>query len=313
MIRNRGTISARRRVVALATMALAVPLIAMAFASTASAEPKGIFKVFKDCPTEVPGNAICTFAQTTSGEFSIGTTKVPINKTITLQGGGVHTGGLNENEYFALPAKDGNTLSKTELNVPGGLTGLVNCEEIKGSGFFEKLERETCKAIFENKTTGVTATTELAATMSNPAILDLAAVALGSGTGLTLPVKVHLKNPLLGESCYIGSEAHPIQLHLTTGTTAPPPPNKPIKGSPGTFAEETEKGFEVIVAENNSLVDNAFAAPAAEGCGGFFSFLINPIVNSKLKLPSAAGNNTAILTGSLRVAENAAVLASEKF
>jgi hypothetical protein len=92
---------------------------------------------------------------TTSGEFSIGSTKVPINQTITLQGGAVSTGKLNE--YFLLPAKDGNSLSKTALNVPGGLAGIVNCEEIKGNWFFETLERNACKAIFENKTTGVTA------------------------------------------------------------------------------------------------------------------------------------------------------------
>jgi hypothetical protein len=299
---------ARRSFIAVAVMA---SLAVMAMASTAFAEPKGIFKVFKDCPVEVPGNALCSFAQTTSGEFSIGSTKVPINQTITLQGGAVSTGKLNE--YFLLPAKDGNSLSKTELNVPGGLSGIVNCEDIKGSGFFETLERNTCKAIFENKVTGVTATTELVANMSNPAILDLAKLALGTGTALTLPVRVHLKNPLLGEGCFIGSEAHPIQLHLTTGTTSPPEPNKPIKGSPGEFTEEEEKEFTVVVAKNNSLVDNAFSVPVSEGCGGFFSFLIGPIVNSKLGLPSAAGHNTAILTGSLRTASEEAVLASEKF
>lgn len=313
MIRNRGTLSIRRRLLVLATTALLVPLTALAIASPASAEPKGIFKIFNRCPVAVPGNALCTVASTTSGEFAIGSTKVPINQTITLQGGAVHTGGPNFNEYFALPATDGNTLSKTELNVPGGLTGLINCEEIKGSGFFEKLERETCKAIFENKTTGVTATTELVASMSNPAILDLANLGLEKGTALTLPVRVHLKNPLLGESCFIGSETSPIQLHLTTGTTAPPLPNKPIKGSAGELFEEEEKGQALLVAEHNSLVDNAFSVPKAEGCGGFFAFLINPIVNGKLKLPSAAGNNTAILTGTLRSAEEAAVLASEKF
>jgi hypothetical protein len=225
----------------------------------------------------------------------------------------VPTGGVNPNEYFLLPAKDGNSLSKTELNVPGGLLNIVNCEEIKGSGFFESLERATCKAIFENKTTGVTATTELVANSHNPAILDLAGLFAGEGTALTLPVRVHLKNPLLGEGCYIGSESSPIQLHLTTGTTAPPLPNKPIKGKPGKFGEEVEKGFGVTVVSENSLVDNAFSAPAAEGCGGFFSFLIDPIVNSKIGLPSAAGHNTAVLSGTLKSAETEAVLASEKF
>jgi hypothetical protein len=293
---------------------LATALFAsLAIASSATAEPKGIFKKYNDCPTEVPGNAICTFGVTTSGEFSIGSTKVPINKAITLQGGGIHTGGTNFNEYFLLPARDGNSLSKTELNVPGGLLNIVNCEEIKGSGFFEVIERASCKAIFENKTTGVTATTELVASATNPAILNLAALIEESGTAITLPVRVHLKNPLLGESCYIGSEAHPIQLHLTDGTTAPPPPNKPIKGKLGNPTSEVEKGFESVRITENSLVDNSFSAPASEGCGGFFSFLIGPIVNSKIGLPSPAGKNTAILSGELNTAEEEAVVASEKF
>jgi hypothetical protein len=282
-------------------------------ASSAMAAPKGIFAVFAQCPTSTPGNALCQFAQTTSGEFAIGSTKVPINKTITLQGGAVPTGSSNPNEYFLLPAKNGESLSKTELNVPGGLLDFVNCEEIKGNGLGEKLERGTCKAIFENKTTGVTATTELVATASNPAILNLAALFLEEGTALTLPVRVHLKNPLLGEGCYIGSESSPIQLHLTTGTTAPPPPNKPIKGNGGTFLEETEREQSLTVVTKNSLVDNAFSVPVASGCGGLFSFLIDPIVDSKLSLPSAAGKNTAILNGTLKTAETSAVIASEKF
>jgi hypothetical protein len=293
---------------------VAAALVALfAVVSSAAAEPKGIFKKYNDCPTEVPVNAICSFGVTTSGEFTIGSTKVPINKTITLQGGGIHTGGPNFNEYFLLPAKDGNSLSKTELNVPGGLLNVVNCEEIKGSGFFEVIERAACKAIFENKTTGVTATTELVANATNPAILNLTSLIEESGTAITLPVRVHLKNPLLGESCFIGSEAHPIQLHLTDGTTAPPLPNKPIKGKLGTPESEVEKGFESTVIRENTLVDNSFSAPASEGCGGFFSFLIGPIVNSKIGLPSAAGKNTAVLSGTLNTAEQEAVLASEKF
>jgi hypothetical protein len=296
------------------SLIIAAALIALfTLVSSASAEPKGIFKKYKDCPTEVPGNAICSYGETTSGEFVIGSTKVPINKTIILQGGGVHTGGSNFNEYFLLPAKDGNSLSKTELNVPGGLTNLVNCEEIKGNGLFEIIERGSCKAIFENGTTGVTATTELVANASNPAILNLTNMIEESGPAITLPVRVHLKNPLLGEGCFIGSEAHPIQLHLTDGTTSPPPPNTPIKGKLGTPESEIEKEYESTVIKGNTLVDNSFSAPASEGCGGFFSFLIGPIVNSKVGLPSAAGHNTAILNGTLNIAEEEAVIASEKF
>jgi hypothetical protein len=291
-----------------AGLLLLVPVLGLMFVSSASAAPKGIFKIFSDCPTTEPGVTICSFAETTSGEFAIGKTVVPINKPIVLQGGGIPTGNPeNENEYFLVPAKDGNSLSKTELNVPGGLLDLVNCEEIKGNGLLEKLERGTCKAIFENKTTGVTATTELVANAKNPAILNLPALTNAKETGITLPVRVHLKNPLLGNGCYVGSEASPIQLHLTTGTSGT------LKGKTGKEQTPEEKGWEFIRLAENSLVDNTFSAPVAEGCGELFSFLIDPIVDSKLGLPSKAGNNKAILNGTLNVATTEAVIASEGF
>lgn len=297
----------RRR--AVASIAVIASLTALICASSALAAPKGIFAKFSDCPASAPGVTLCQFAQTTSGEFSIGSTKVPINKTITLQGGGIPTGKLNE--YYLVPASDGNSLSKVELNVPGGLLDIINCEEIKGNGFFEWLERTSCKAIFENKTTGVTATTELVANTEDPAILNLGKLFAGEGTALTLPVRVHLKNPLLGNSCYVGSEASPILLHLTTGSTSPEPPNKSISGKRGTIEVEEEAAGEVDLLKENSLVDNAFSVPSAEGCGEFFSFLIDPIVDSKLSLPSKDGHNTAILNGTLWSAESEAVRASE--
>lgn len=284
-------------------------------ASSALATPKGIFSIFSDCPLSTPGVALCQYGQTTGGEFVLGTTKVPINQTITLQGGAIPTGNPeNEREYFLVPAADGNSLSKTELNVPGGLTGLVNCEEIKGGGIWEVIERGTCKGIFENPaTTGVTATTELVATAHNPPVLNLISLFFESGVALTLPVRVHLKNPLLGSSCYIGSEASPIQLHLTTGATSPNPPNKSIHGKGGFPTTLEEKEQSMLRLSNNSLVDNAFTAPVAEGCGGFFSFLIDPILDAKIKLPSPNGANTAILNGTLNTATAEAVRASEKF
>jgi hypothetical protein len=300
----------RTRALVIAAMALVVPTAALAAASPALAAPKGIFSVFAQCPTSTPGVVLCQYGQTTSGEFTLGKTTVPINKTITLQGGAISTGKINE--YYLVPAKNGESLSKTELNVPGGLTDLVNCEEIKGGGIIEILERASCKAIFENKTTGVTATTELVANEHNPAILNVGALFAGEGTAITLPVRVHLKNPLLGSSCYVGSESSPIELHLTTGKTSPEPPNKSISGKRGTITVEEEDGYEVDVLTNNSLVDNSFSAPVAEGCGGLLSFLIDPILDAKIGLPSKDGYNTAILSGTLKTAEAAGVVNSEK-
>jgi hypothetical protein len=279
----------RRFVVAVALMA---PLACVGVVSAASAAPPtGEFAVFAECPVTLATG--CIAAKTESGEFIVGNKTVPITNPITLQGG------FNENaanELVLVAAKGGNTLTKAPQNVPGGLSGLVNCTAIKGSGLLETLERNTCKGIFENGVTGVTATTELAGPASAVHI-NLGNLLGAEGTALTLPVKVHLENPLLGSACYVGSNAAPIVLTLTTGKTSPPPPNKSITGNPGTLAFNPEGT--IITVSKNSLVNNSFAAPTTNGCGGIFEFLIGPIINSALGVPAAAGHNTAILNGTL--------------
>ena len=139
--------------------------------------------------------------------------------------------------------------------------------------------------------------------------LSLLNTALGQGTALAMPVKVKLGNPFLGNNCYIGSNSQPIQLKLTTGTTSPPPPNQPITGDPGELVGYEEG--KILIDKENRLVDNSFAAPGANGCGGLFSFLVDPFVESIVGVPSPAGTNTAILEGSTYRSERAAVEASE--
>lgn len=287
------------------TASLVASLAALAVASPAMATPKGAFAVFADCPLATPGLNACLFATTESGEFTIGKKTVPIVNPQILQGG------LKENpagsgKVEVIAAKDGKTLPPAPQKVPGGLSGLVNCTEIKGSGLIEKAERATCEAIFENGLTGVTATVELAAP-ANQIGISLGAILTRAGTALSLPTKVHLENPLLGSSCYVGSNAAPIVIALTTGVTSPPPPNTPIEGKVGevVFSEG------ILKIKNNSLVNNSFAAPATNGCGGIFEFLIGPIINSQLGVPSAAGHNTAILTGTLQQASAEEVKAHE--
>ncbi len=292
-----------RRYGIIALVALAAPIATLGFASPALASvhhPKGAFAQFADCPLSNSATNTCLFAQTEKGEFIVGSQTVPIKNTITLQGG-LHETESGSLEFIA--AENGETLSKTPQSVPGGLAGLVKCYEI--SNFFERV---ACEIVFENGLTGVNATTELAAPASSIGV-NTNNLLSEEGTALSLPVKVHLENPLLGSSCYIGSNAKPVELPLTTGTTSPPAPNKPISGSKGNleFLEE----FKLLVIKENSLVNNSFAAPEAEGCGGLFSFLIDPLVDAKLGLPAAAGHNTAILKGTLKDANAAAVKASE--
>jgi hypothetical protein len=302
----------------MAVVAAMVPLTALASASPAMAEPKGIFKVFKECPTEIPGLAQCTYDQTTEGEFVIGNTKVPITgsgQTITLQGGNIKTGNPeNEAEYFALPAKNGESLSKTELNVPGGISDFIDCTKIT-----DPLLRAACKFFFEGKVLGVTATAELVANEHNPVIVNEFNATREEGTALTLPLRVHLKNPLLGNACYIGSEAHPLQLHLTTGATSltsPPKGWKSIHGALGEIRGESEKELSVLRLIGNTLVDNnTWSAPGAEGCGEFLGIkgVLDFVLDLKVGIPNNPGENTAILKGEQKLTEPSSVIASESF
>ncbi|HWY18344.1 MAG TPA: hypothetical protein VNY27_06495 [Solirubrobacteraceae bacterium] len=294
--------SARRRAL---VVALAV-LVPLTFASSALAKaPTGPFAVFSDCPRFTSGVIFCIYSQTEGGEVKIGKSTVPINADkkheIILQGG------FSENETTGVEsfvgAIDGNTLSKTPQNVPGGLAGLVNCPEI--SNFILRI---SCELVFENSLTGVTATTELAKPASEIGI-NTNNLINEEGVALSLPVKVKLDNPLLGSECYIGSSSSPVTLNLTTGTTNPPAPNKPIKGKLGKLEFLDE--FTLIEITNSTLVDNAFSAPVATGCGGALSFILDPIIDAKLGLPSAAGKNTAIQNNRIREATAENVIKSE--
>jgi hypothetical protein len=284
-----------------AVTALLASLIIIAPAAAAEHHPKGKFAPFADCPLsnlEVP---LCTVATTTSGEFTIGKRNVPITKTITLQGGLKFIPESVEQELVA--AEDGNTLSKTPQTVPGGLFGIVAPE------FLPKWLREIFNNFINEGFTGATETTELAGPASNVR-LNPENLLGETGTALTLPTKVKLNNVFLGSECYIGSSSSPVILHLTTGETSPPAPNKPIHGAKGALA--LEEGGNLLVLSGGSLVDNAFAAPGAHGCGGIFlEGLIDPAINAELGLPSAAGHNTAILNGRLELAAAEAVRASE--
>jgi hypothetical protein len=258
-------------------------------ASSASAALEGEFARFKTCPLSNAAVKACVFSESTGGTFTMGAKTVPLKNPVVLKGGAefLSEEGLIGPLNFVAPT-DGQTLSKTPQPVPGGLTGIV------APAWWPQFLRDLFNETINNGFTGVTATVELAGPASSVK-LNVLNTASGSGTALAMPVKVKLSNPFLGSNCYVGSNSSPIQLNLTTGTTSPPPPNKPITGSPG------ELGFfesSILIDKNNRLVDNSFAAPGANGCGGLFSFFIDPFVNSIVGVPSAAGTNTAILEGS---------------
>lgn len=295
---NRFASIRRRMLVVVAAMVAPLAIASPALAT--EHHPTGNFAPFADCPLSNPAVEACIVADTTSGEFTVGKKTVPINKPIVLQGGAYENTKTGELEFVG--AENGETLSKTALYVPGGLFGVKPPES------WPKEAKEKFEEMVNKGLTGVTETTELAKPAS--AIkLSIENLIDETGVALQLPVKVKLSNFLLGSSCYVGSESDPIILNLTTGTTSPPAPNKPIKGSAG-MLEILEEGALVRLV-GGSLVDNAFAAPGATGCGGALSGLIDPLVDSSFGVPAAAGLNTVILNGKLEQAAAAAVKASE--
>jgi hypothetical protein len=57
------------------------------------------------------------------------------------------------------------------------------------------------------------------------------------------------------------------------------------------------------------LVDNGWSAPSATGCGGFLvEYILDPIINASVGVPSAAGKNVAKLESTrISVARSTAV------
>lgn len=308
MTSNQETICSIRRMSHMggylaAAIAASLMLVLVVSAPALAKAPTGDFAVFVQCPRTTPEVNFCLYSETTSGEVTIGTSVVPIEHTIVLQGGFHKPPVAKEAETF-YGAVNGETLSHTPQTVPGGLLGLVNCSEIK-----EPVAKLACELVFENGLTGVTATTELAESAGAIGI-NTNNLVNRRGIALSLPIKVHLENPFLGGSCYIGSSASPVTLDLTTGTTSPPEPNKPISGKVGTIEFGDEFNFTDIT--NNTLVDNAFSAPEATGCGGLLSSVIDPVIDAKLGLPSPGGKNTAIQNNRIREAVAEAVIKSEE-
>jgi hypothetical protein len=281
----------RRKLNRSRTVVLAVAITALAslgFATAATAHT-GAWSRFNNCPSKTAGVYKCLQSVTSGGAIILGKKTVPIVNPVTLQGGLSESYEKNEEFYqHFYAASNGETLTKTPQPVPGGLSGLVNCKEITLSWL-----RSSCEAVFENGLTGVNSTLELARPASEIVVSE-GHLATEFGLAVQLPVRVHLENPLLGSSCYIGSSSSPIIWNLTTGTTSPPAPNKPIKGSAGEakFIENEE----ILEFSNASLVDNAWSAPGASGCGGFpAEYILDPIINASVGVPSAAGKNTAKL------------------
>jgi len=293
----KGSVGLRRSVLG-SVVGIAALLVTAVGASATPYHPTGDYANFGDCPLGNSAVVSCIYSTTTSGEVKIGSTAVPITNKIVLQGG------LTQNEETGattfINAADGTTLTKAAQTVPGGLLGIVAPE------FFPEWLQIIFNEIINHGPTGVTATTELVGTPTwNQENLEER-----TGTGVNLPVRIHLENEFVGSACYIGSSSNPVNLALTTGTTSPPAPNSPISGTLGTLT--FKHGGALLIATGDKLVNNSFKVPTASGCGEWWdTLLVDAAIDLKLGLPSEPGHNTAILKGNLEQAAASAVKASE--
>jgi hypothetical protein len=152
-------------------VAVAALVAALAIASPAGATPKGIWSVFRNCPVaevlshpanEENGN--CFYVQTAGGALTIGRTTVPIDRTITIQAGGLRFVEGGAIGWDLVPPSGGTIMSRTPLEVPGGLSGVLQCGAIGG-----RLAEASCGAA---EGTEVTATIEVVASSSDPAFMS---------------------------------------------------------------------------------------------------------------------------------------------
>ncbi len=281
--------------------ALAAMLTALLLSGSASAKLVGEYERFQFCPWKDPGVNRCVHSVTEGGEVVLGSKTSPIVNPVTLQGGYPV---VEEGEFSKLvAATNGETLEKVKQPVPGGLLGLVPPENSP------PLVAALVELAAENGLTGVNAVLELARPASEVEINETT-LAESEGVALRLPVKIKLENPFLGNNCYVGSEAAPIWWELTSGLTSPPEPNKPIKGAPGSV--EFIEGGRILKLTGAELVDNAWAAPAAKGCGGWLAFLVDPVINLASGLPAKAGTNTAILENTIHVTSKSALKTNDE-
>jgi hypothetical protein len=234
-------------------------------ASVASAATAPGYEEFGDCPSKNVDSSIsgCIVTTITGGHLQMGTKDTPITDPIVL------TVGINGSNQIFVGDFDGG-----RQQVPGGIIGITGLDWL---GF-----------LFPFSALRLYAEAELAGTPTNP---------FGP---LGLPLKVRLDSTILSSNCYIGSNTNPIQLNLTTDTTNPPPPNQPISGTQGTITFDPNLAG-VFRSNGNVLVDNAFAVPAASGCGILGIGLIDALVNLQAGLPSPAGTNETTQNGTAAI------------
>ena len=312
---------------AVALIAVGVPAMALATHPASHARPGaigpgypppgGIYAPFTNCPiqkdnalmAESPSLtdsgytgvsiAACTVGQVASGSITIGNITTPVVRPVNVQFGfwtppfaaaGGDNSGPNQITSYAggiLPPPAGLSamlVTKPDL-IPVPLTTVLGCATAT-----DPVVKNICSQAvhFGGKYLDVYALAQSAGQITNFGVFSW-----------TQRIKFQLINPLLGNSCYIGSDNNPVVINpqLSVGPggglvseTDPNPVKHPDTGT---------LGINGAIAS-----DTTFTAPGVTGCGpgGAANIPVNEALNAGTGLPAASGVNSLTLNGSFDIA-----------
>jgi hypothetical protein len=284
-----------------ALIAVGVPALALSSNPATSAAinargggyppPGGIYKGFTNCPVKNPlmsqSNSFtaCTLGDATSGSITLGNITTPVTQAVNVQFGFYE----NTNQpYYAdvVPPPAGistQLVTKPDL-IPQSLTTALGCATATDPTVQSICQQAASRGGAYNQ---VFALAESAGAITNFNLLSW-----------TQPVMFKLINPLLGNSCTIGTFGNPVVLNpalsvgpggMLTLTNDPNPAR-----NPDTF---------VLAITQAVAGDNTFSAPGVTNCGpgGPANIAVGAALDAGTGLPAASGNSLA-LNGSFQVA-----------
>ncbi|MEU2022337.1 hypothetical protein ABZ565_09240 [Streptomyces sp. NPDC016469] len=261
----------------------ALAAVASIGSATAATTLNGDWAPFSRCPVDDPAMlaadgatdiAICVSSHSASGSIKLGNTVVPFGASDLQIGVVNHPGAVST----VVSPKDG-ALVADSAKVPGGLLGLMCPSDIP-------VITGICNTLTDVKLNRVTATIE---SVNTPTGFQLLAGATTGKPIITLPVRIHLENPLLGDKCYIGSSSDPILLKPQNLSQ----PAVTSENFAGDGTPDPNGPMSRLSLQGATQTDTTYAVPGTNGCGLLGS--LNWAVNLKTGLPSAAGKNSVTL------------------
>ncbi|MBB3035768.1 hypothetical protein [Hoyosella altamirensis] len=206
-----------------------------------------------------PSAQHCLTVLIRGGEFRSANFVVPISD------GGLKISGGVENGTFVAPSDGSHGIYGKSLAVPGGVTGLGAVSRALGSMGNVTAQVQAVKPMLLN---------------------DLLAF------DLTLFLRIHVQNPLVGGECYIGTPSEPLTVRMQR-----------IEGDDH-IPKLTRDGIPsgVIAIGNINVAASNFKVPAVTGAGPRGAF--NTVVNVRASLPNSGVSTSLSIRADAYLAQN---------